>query len=154
MDFGEVKQDLSNKYLEDNKENLNKYKKYYLKVYKHYSEMDSIKSIRDIEIEQARLKGQLQKNNNPIFALYISIMAVVFSTIINLTFDLSDIANYFIKSAMTFALIVILTILVNKGIVPIAIPYRNNIQFYTTALEVLESMKNEKLRERKYKKRR
>ncbi|MGX4488865.1 hypothetical protein ACWJV3_04955, partial [Clostridioides difficile] len=131
-----------------------KYKKYYLKVYKYYIEMDSIKSIRDIEIEQARLKGQLQKNNNPIFALYISIMAVVFYTIINLTFDLSDIANYFIKSAMTFSLIVILTVLVNKGIVPIAIPYRNNIQFYTTALEVLESMKNEKLRERKYKKRR
>ncbi|HBF0726912.1 UNVERIFIED_CONTAM: hypothetical protein C3P01_16810 [Clostridioides difficile] len=154
MNFGEVKQDLSNKYLEDNKENLNRYKKYYLKVYKYYIEMDSIKSIRDIEIEQARLKGQLQKNNNPIFALYISIMAVVFSTIINLTFDLSDIANYFIKSAMTFSLIVILTVLVNKGIVPIAIPYRNNIQFYTTALEVLESMKNEKLRERKYKKRR
>ncbi|EGT3817596.1 TPA: hypothetical protein OXB05_002698 [Clostridioides difficile] len=154
MDFGEVKQDLNNKYIEDNKENLNKYKKYYLKVYKYYIEMDSIKSIRDIEIEQARLKGQLQKNNNPIFALYISIMAVVFYTIINLTFDLSDIANYFIKSAMTFSLIVILTVLVNKGIVPIAIPYRNNIQFYTTALEVLESMKNEKLRERKYKKRR
>lgn len=43
MDFGEVKQDLINKYLEDNKENLNNYKKYYLKVYKHYSEMDSIK---------------------------------------------------------------------------------------------------------------
>lgn len=127
MDFGEVKQDLNNKYIEDNKENLNKYKKYYLKVYKYYIEMDSIKSIRDIEIEQARLKGQLQKNNNPIFALYISIMAVVFYTIINLTFDLSDIANYFIKSAMTFSLIVILTVLVNKGIVPIAIPYRNII---------------------------
>ncbi|MFL8672597.1 hypothetical protein [Clostridioides sp. GD02404] len=105
-------------------------------------------------MEQTRLKGQLQKNNNPIFALYISIMAVLFSTIINLTFDLSDIANYFIKSAMTFALIVTLTILVNKGIISIAIPYRSNIQFYTTALEVLESMKNEKLRERKYKKRR
>ncbi|HBG0100381.1 TPA: hypothetical protein KPB87_003333, partial [Clostridioides difficile] len=44
--------------------------------------------------------------------------------------------------------------LVNKGILPIAIPYRNNIQFYTTALDVLEDMKKKILRERKYKKRR
>ncbi|HBF5408030.1 TPA: hypothetical protein KOQ42_003743, partial [Clostridioides difficile] len=65
MDFGEVKSELSDKDLKDNEEALNKYKKYYLKVYKYYSEMDSIKSIQDIEIEQSRLKGQLQKNSNP-----------------------------------------------------------------------------------------
>ena len=154
MDFGEVKPELSDKDLKDNEEDLNKYKKYYLKVYKYYSEMDSIKSIQDIEIEQSRLKGQLQKNSNPIFALYISIMAVVFSTTINLTFDLSDITNYFIRMIMTLLFIVLLIFLVNKGILPIAIPYRNNIQFYTTALDVLEDMKNKILRERKYKKRR
>ena len=51
MDFGEVKWELSDKDLKDNEEALNKYKKYYLKVYKYYSEMDSIKSIQDIEIE-------------------------------------------------------------------------------------------------------
>lgn len=67
--------------------------------------MDSIKSIQDIEIEQSRLKGQLQKNSNTIFALYISIMAVVFSTTINLTFDLSDITNYFIRMIMTLYLL-------------------------------------------------
>ncbi|MDO0501204.1 hypothetical protein KLO19_21005, partial [Clostridioides difficile] len=65
-----------------------------------------------------------------------------------------DITNYFIRMIMTLLFIVLLIFLVNKGILPIAIPYRNNIQFYTTALEVLESMKNEKLREKKYKKRR
>ena len=154
MDFGEVKSELSDKDLKDNEEALNKYKKYYLKVYKYYSEMDSIKSIQDIEIEQSSLKGQLQKNSNPIFALYISIMAVVFSTTINLTFDLSDITNYFIRMIMTLLFIVLLIFLVNKGILPIAIPYRNNIQFYTTALDVLEDMKKKILRERKYKKRR
>ncbi|ALP04126.1 hypothetical protein LWF04_19265 [Clostridioides difficile] len=116
--------------------------------------MDSIKSIQDIEIEQSRLKGQLQKNSNPIFALYISIMAVVFSTTINLTFDLSDITNYFIRMIMTLLFIVLLIFLVNKGILPIAIPYKNNIQFYTTVLDVLEDMKKKILRERKYKKRR
>ncbi|EGT2229951.1 TPA: hypothetical protein KSL21_000437 [Clostridioides difficile] len=154
MDFGEVKSELSDKDLKDNEEALNKYKKYYLKVYKYYSEMDSIKSIQDIEIEQSRLKGQLQKNSNTIFALYISIMAVVFSTTINLTFDLSDITNYFIRMIMTLLFIVLLIFLVNKGILPIAIPYKNNIQFYTTALDVLEDMKKKILRERKYKKRR
>ena len=154
MDFGEVKSELSDKDLKDNEEALNKYKKYYLKVYKYYSEMDSIKSIQDIEIEQSRLKVQLQKNSNPIFALYISIMAVVFSTTINLTFDLSDITNYFIRMIMTLLFIVLLIFLVNKGILPIAIHYRNNIQFYTTALDVLEDMKKKILRERKYKKRR
>ena len=154
MDFGEVKSELSDKDLKDNEEALNKYKKYYLKVYKYYSEMDSIKSIQDIEIEQSRLKGQLQKNSNTIFALYISIMAVVFSTTINLTFDLSDITNYFIRMIMTLLFIVLLIFLVNKGILPIAIPYRNNIQFYTTALDVLEDMKKKILREKKYKKRR
>ncbi|HBF0841520.1 hypothetical protein [Clostridioides difficile] len=154
MDFGEVKSELSDKDLKDNEEDLNKYKKYYLKVYKYYSEMGSIKSIQDIEIEQSRFKGQLQKNSNPIFALYISIMAFVFSTTINLTFDLSDITNYFIRMIMTLLFIVLLIFLVNKDILPIAIPYRNNIQFYTTALDVLEDMKNKILRERKYKKRR
>ena len=38
MDFGEVKSELSDKDLKDNEEALNKYKKYYLKVYKYYSE--------------------------------------------------------------------------------------------------------------------
>jgi len=55
---------------------------------------------------------------------------------------------------MTLLFIVLLIFLVNKGILPIAIPYRNNIQFYTTALDVLEDMKKKILRERKYKKRR
>lgn len=45
MDFGEVKLELSDKDFKDNEEVLNKYKKYYLKVYKYYSEMDFIKSI-------------------------------------------------------------------------------------------------------------
>ncbi|WP_236877466.1 hypothetical protein [Clostridioides difficile] len=55
---------------------------------------------------------------------------------------------------MTLLFIVLLICLVNKGILPIGIPYRDEIQFYTTALDVLEDMKKKKLKERKYKKRR
>lgn len=77
MDFGEVKSELSDKDLKDNEEDLNKYKKYYLKVYKYYSEMDSIKSIQDIEIEQSRLKGQLQKIVTP-FLLCIYLLWLLY----------------------------------------------------------------------------
>ncbi|HBG7770063.1 TPA: hypothetical protein KRF07_002572, partial [Clostridioides difficile] len=61
--------------------------------------------------------------------------------------------NYINLILQSSSIIVLIFIAINTSL-DIAVPYRDEIQFYTTALDVLEDMKKKKLKERKYKKRR
>lgn len=110
-------------------------------------------NIRNIEIEQSRLRGQLEKNNNPGIAFYIAISAVIFSIICTFTFDnlKSSIPGMTTRYQLGFIVVLILIGIVSSSI---AIYQRDKIGFYVAALDVLEDMKKKKLRERKYKKRR
>ncbi|MGX4613751.1 hypothetical protein ACWJVF_02975 [Clostridioides difficile] len=148
----QIKKDI--KYFKGNKESVINYQEYYTKIYSHYNEIENINTLRKIEIEQARIKGQLEKNNNPGNALFFSLMAVVFSLFANLIFSLSNIKdNYLNLILQSTSIIVLIFIAINTSL-NIAVPHRDEIQFYTTALDVLEDMKKKILRERKYKKRR
>lgn len=148
----QIKKDI--KYFKENKESAINYQEYYTKIYSHYKEIDNINTLRKIEIEQARIKGQLEKNNNPGNALFFSLMAVVFSLFANLIFSLSNAKDNYLNLILQSISIIALIFIAIDTSLDIAVPYRDEIQFYTTALDVLEDMKKKKLRERKYKKRR
>ncbi|HBG1595159.1 TPA: hypothetical protein KPH62_003610, partial [Clostridioides difficile] len=105
-------------------------------------------------IEQTRIKGQLEKNNNPGNALFFSLMAVVFSLLANLFLSSLNIKDNYINLILQSSSIIVLIFIAINTSLDIAVPYRDEIQFYTTALDVLEDMKKKKLKERKYKKRR
>ncbi|RRG36424.1 hypothetical protein EGM15_19000, partial [Clostridioides difficile] len=149
-----------------NKKNIKKYHEYYIKIYNHYNEIETVDSIRKIEIEQTRIRGQLEKNNNPGNALYIALIAIVFSLLYNLSSNivesyLSNLVFNILKIKcpnldllIQLICIIIFLAYVQSTSLSIAKPYRDDIQFYTTALDVLEDMKKKILRERKYKKRR
>lgn len=55
----QIKKDI--KYFKGNKESVINYQEYYTKIYSHYNEIENINTLRKIEIEQARIKGQLEK---------------------------------------------------------------------------------------------
>ncbi|HHQ8844154.1 hypothetical protein REK96_006175 [Clostridioides difficile] len=136
-----------------NKEDIKDYEDYYTKTYKYYNGIKDMNNIRNIEIEQSRLRGQLEKNNNPGIAFYIAISAAIFSTICTFTFDnlKSSIPGMTTHYQLGFIVVLILVGIVSSYV---AIYQRDNIGFYVAALDVLEDMKKKKLRERKYKKRR
>ncbi|EOE7100058.1 TPA: hypothetical protein ACGI8N_002965 [Clostridioides difficile] len=148
----QIKKDI--KYFKGNKESVINYQEYYTKIYNHYNEIKNINTIRKIEIEQTRIKGQLEKNNNPGNALFFSLIAVVFSLLANLFFSSLNIKDNYINLILQSSSIIVLIFIAINTSLDIAVPYRDEIQFYTTALDVLEDMKKKKLKERKYKKRR
>lgn len=81
-------------------------------------------------------------------------MAVVFSLFANLIFSLSNVKDSYLNLILQSISIIVLIFIAIDTSLDIAVPYRDEIQFYITALDVLEDMKKKKLREKKYKKRR
>ncbi|EGT5422685.1 hypothetical protein KWR14_017870 [Clostridioides difficile] len=142
------------KYFRENKESAINYQKYYAKIYNYYREIDNINDVRNIEIEQTRIKGQLEKINNPGNALYIALLAVIFSLIASLFFDVFKTDDYELNLFIKGICIFILIFIAKNSSLDVIKPYKYDIQFYTTSLDVLEDMKKKKLREKKYKKRR
>ncbi|WP_227849975.1 hypothetical protein [Clostridioides sp. ZZV15-6598] len=153
------------KYFNKNNKNSKKYHKYYTKIYNYYNEMESMNSVKKIEVEQVRIRGQLEKNNNPSTALYIALLAVLFSFLYNFAFEtiktalstlitVLKIENLDINLIANVICLFSFLFFVQNMSSKIGALYRNDIQFYITALDVLEDMKKKKFRERKYRKRR
>ncbi|TQW74339.1 hypothetical protein D1N71_20725, partial [Clostridioides difficile] len=102
----QIKKDI--KYFKGNKESVINYQEYYTKIYNHYNEIKNINTIRKIEIEQTRIKGQLEKNNNPGNALFFSLMAVVFSLLANLFLSSLNIKDNYINLILQSSSIIVL----------------------------------------------
>ncbi|ENY8919814.1 TPA: hypothetical protein ACKONR_003957 [Clostridioides difficile] len=120
-------------------------------------------SVKKIEIEHVRIRGQLEKNNNPSTALYISLLAVLFSFLYNFAFEtikttlnalitVLKIENLDINLIANVICFVSFLFFVQNMSSKIGALYRNDIQFYITALDVLEDMKKKNLEKESIKK--
>ncbi|HDO9121661.1 hypothetical protein [Clostridioides difficile] len=80
-------------------------------------------------------------------------MAIVFSLFANLIFSLSNVKDSSLNLIMQSISIIVLIFIAIDASLDITTSYRDDVQFYIAALDVLENMKKKKLKERKYKKR-
>ncbi|MDL0296325.1 hypothetical protein QQP03_07080, partial [Clostridioides difficile] len=74
-------------------------------------------------------------NNNPGNALFFSLMAVVFSLLANLFLSSLNIKDNYINLILQSSSIIVLIFIAINTSLDIAVPYRDEIQFYTTALD-------------------
>ncbi|PBI39992.1 hypothetical protein BGU67_18140 [Clostridioides difficile] len=124
--------------------------------------MESMNSFKKIEIEHVRIRVQLEKNN-PSTALYISLLAVLFSFLYNFAFEtikttlnglitVLKIENLDINLIANVICFVSFLFFVQNMSSKIGYLCRNDIQFYITALDLLEDMKKKNLEKESIKK--